>query len=143
MDYTPSYCLMGNYQQATFTLAGEGNFVGLHDPNDTWNGFANPLFTISTVRKIIELVNEQNALSDEPQDELRILTVGYTNMVLLYSAEDGTTEQMPSSLLRWPADGLSDIYYAVMNNALCWSVAPEQNPTSHAPTDSPAVSSEV
>lgn len=122
---------MSNFQKATFTLSGEGNFVGYHDPKDTWNGFANPLFPIDSVRAIVELVKEQNALStDEPQDELTIRTYGGVNYVFYKYAEDGTTEQMPSHLVN------NEIVFAVMNHAWCWSVA-------DAPMDSPAVSSEV
>lgn len=125
---------MTNYQEATFNLAGEGDFYGIHNPENTWNGFANPLFTLDVVRQIAQLVKEQNALSaDEIQDEL--VVHGEGNVTYLY-AEDGTTETMPSFLVN------GKIFYAVMNDAWCWGVN-SWKASDGAPKDSLSVKSEV
>lgn len=96
---------------ATFTLAGEGNFAGIHDPSDTWNGYANPLFTLEVAREIADLVAEQNG--DDVED---VLTVHDDGRVTYFYAEDGETETMPTVVV----DGVT--YFAVMNFAWCWSV---------------------
>lgn len=122
---------MTNYQEATFNLAGEGDFYGIHDPSDTWNGFATPLFTLDVVREIAQLVKEQNSASaDEATDELIVHEDG--RVVYLY-AEDGTTEEMPTVVV----DGV--IRYAVMNYGWCWGVNSWK--VQDAPTDSDAVRS--
>lgn len=128
---------MTNYQEATFNLAGEGDFYGIHDPSNTWNGFANPLFTIDVVRQIVELVKEQNANSaDEQLDELVVRNYGLVTHVGLQYADDGTIEMMPSFLVN------GQIFYAVMNDAWCWGVN-SWKASDGAPEDSPAVVSEV
>jgi hypothetical protein len=98
---------------ATFTLAGEGSFVGIHDPSDTWNGFANPMFTLEVAREIAKLVAEQNG--DDVED---VLTVHDDGRVTYYYAEDGETETMPTAVIN------GTTYHAVMNWAWCWEVAP-------------------
>ena len=124
---------MTNYQEATFNLAGEGDFYGIHDPSDTWNGFANPLFTLDVVREIARLVKEQNSGgADEATDELIVHEDG--RVVYLYSEEwNGTTEEMPTVVV----DGV--IRYAVMNYGWCWGVNSWK--VQDAPTDSDAVRS--
>lgn len=106
----------------TFTLAGEGNFVGINQ-NAEWNGWACPLFTIDVVKQIADLVAEQNG--DEIEDRL---TVHDDGTVTYFYAEDGETETMPTTTI----DGVT--YYSVMNFSWCWEVAP---------SDSTAVGSEV
>lgn len=124
---------MTNYQEAFFNLAGEGNFYGIHNPADTWNGFANPLFTLGVVQKIAQLVKEQNSESaDEITDEL--VVDGEGNVTYFY-AEDGTTETMPNFLI----DG--KVYYSIMNYGWCWGVNSEK--VKDAPKDEASVGSEV
>lgn len=105
--------LMTNYEQATFNLAGEGNFAGIHDPADTWNGYANPYFTIGEVAKIVSLVGEQNSRSDEATDELKIHEDG---SVVYYYGDDGDDEAMPTIVV----DGVT--HYAIMHYGWCWAV---------------------
>ncbi|NCV44296.1 MAG: hypothetical protein EBX09_07275 [Actinobacteria bacterium] len=106
----------------TFTLAGEGNFVGINQDLG-WNGWACPLFTIDVVKQIADLVAEQSG--DDIEDRL---TVHDDGTVTYFYAEDGETETMPTTTI----DGVT--YYSVMNFAWCWEVAP---------SDSPAVGSQV
>lgn len=106
-----------NYSPAHFTLAGDGNFAGIHDPKNTWNGFANPAFTLDVVRQIAALVAEMNG--DDIDD---VLTVHDDGQVTYYYAEDGETETMPTIVV----DGVT--YFAVMNWEWCWEIAPSDSP---------------
>jgi len=117
---TPHNGYMTNYQEATFNLAGEGDFYGIHDPSDTWNGFSNPLFTLDVVREIARLVKEQNSGSaDEVTDQLIVKPNWHPNgkgVVSYFYAEDGTTEEMPTVVV----GGVTR--YAVMNYCWCWGI---------------------
>lgn len=120
---------MTNYEQATFQLAGEGNFVGIHIPSSRWNGWANPLFTIEEVQKIAQLVNEQN---EESLDDAEGWLVVTPTSVNYHYADDGEEQPMPAFLVNGKA------YYAVMNDAWCWSVVGED-----ASEDAEAVGSQL
>jgi len=44
--------------RATFTLEGSGlELDGIHDPHETWNGWACPFLTLESVRKVEEWVD--------------------------------------------------------------------------------------
>lgn len=101
---------MTTYQKARFALAGEGDFIGLHNPEDTWNGWENPLFTIEEARKIALLVEEQNGETADAEGQLFVSPVA----VSWVHAEDGEEELMPLHEI----DGTH--YFAIMNWAWCW-----------------------
>lgn len=61
--------------KAKFTLGLEDNdeFEGLYDPGSNWNGFANPCFAISEVRKIKSLLDRMaDEMPDEDHDRIDI-----------------------------------------------------------------------
>lgn len=60
---------MTHMERALFTIDGETDFEGWHDPTERWNGFACPRFPLDTVARIAEWLRAENARG-EAQEEI-------------------------------------------------------------------------
>lgn len=103
-------------EQATFSLAGEGGFVGYHDPNESWNGFACPFFPLSEVERIAILVDRMNS-TDERCD---VIVRGDVVVIREESYTDMVTEEQVGTIT---VDGQT--LYGVGAYAWCWSEVEE------------------
>jgi hypothetical protein len=94
LDCTPK--LVGendNMMKATFTLDGEGSFVGYHDPDVRWNGWACPFFPIESVREIAALTAQMAA--EFPAEDFDVIEVDDDGRVFYVSRECGRVEERP------------------------------------------------
>lgn len=69
--------MRSNYVCETFALGDLGEWQGIHIPNETWNGFSCPMFTLDTCREIAAVVNaiDDNCERIDISDEGRVFSV--------------------------------------------------------------------
>ena len=104
----------GGYVRHTFSLAGEGMFWGVHRPNETWNGFACPYFSLSEVERIATLVDMMNSYVDE----LCVVVVRGDVVVIREAPYDGEITETPVATIT--VDG--ETFYGVGTFAWCWGL---------------------
>ena len=101
--------------KATFTLDGEGSFVGYHEPDVRWNGWACPFFPIESVREIAALTAQMAA--EMPEEDFDVIEVDDDGRVFYTSRECGRVEERPCFEQAHRGQAL----YAIGAGGWCWS----------------------
>lgn len=115
----------GGYVRNTFSLAGEGMFWGVHNPHETWNGFACPFFPLSEVERIATLVDMMNSTDESCAvivrgDVVMIREESYGARYKTDGEKYGTDLVTEEPVATIEVDG--ETFYGVGAFAWCWEV---------------------
>ena len=106
-------------EKATFTIDGWVTAEGIHNPQQTWNGFAVPFFTLEEVAKIAKAVDEEC----NPMEQWESVAIRAGKVFTEYHGfeeDEDTTEEVATV----EHEGVT--YYGVGAMSWCWSSDEEE-----------------